>query len=140
MRSSRAAVPLRRCKASSSGQAKMILCPSTIRKLSAIPGRGYLENRDASSRLRAGREPIGYRYEQAAKTGRLGFLSERQARKVISDIFEISNREVLPSDSIVDFFNRWLTNVKVETSPKTCERYGGIVARFLKWLGPRKTL
>src|SRR5260221_7569709 len=55
MRSSRAAVPLRRCKASSSGQAKMTLCPSTIRKLSGIPGRGYLENRGAASELRSGR-------------------------------------------------------------------------------------
>ena len=85
-------------------------------------------------------QQIADRYETAAKTGRLGFLAERQARKVIGEIYEISNREVLPSDSVQDFFNRWLISVKVESSPKTYQRYTGIVDRFLRWLGPRAAL
>jgi integrase len=86
------------------------------------------------------RKKIADRYEQAAKTARLGFLVERQARKVIGDIFEISNREALPSDTIAEFFPRWLESVKVQCSPKTYQRYFGVVEQFLKWLGPRVAL
>ena len=85
-------------------------------------------------------QKIADRYEETAKTARAGFLSERQARKVISEIYEISNREVLSGDSIEGFFSRWLKNVQVESSPKTYQRYSGVVERFLKWLGPRAAL
>ncbi|MGA8479277.1 MAG: phage integrase SAM-like domain-containing protein [Chthoniobacterales bacterium] len=85
-------------------------------------------------------QKIADRYEAAAKTARLGFLAERQARKVIGEIYEISNREVLPSDSVEHFFKRWLTSVKVESSPKTYQRYNGIVDKFLRWLGQRKAI
>jgi hypothetical protein len=48
-------------------------------------------------------------YEDAARQARLGFLVEQQARKVIGEIYEISTRERLRSDSVRDFFTRgWL--------------------------------
>ena len=85
-------------------------------------------------------QKIADQYEDAARQARLGFLVERQARKVIGKIYEISAREELRSDSIRDFFTRWLERVNVESSPKTYQRYEGVTARFLAWLGPRATL
>jgi integrase len=85
-------------------------------------------------------QKIADQYEDAARQARLGFLTERQARKVIGEIYEISSREKLRSDSIGDFFTHWLGRVKVESSPKTFQRYEGVTARFLEWLGPRATL
>jgi integrase len=82
-------------------------------------------------------QKIADRYETASNVGRTGFLVERQARKIVSEIYEISNREVLASDSVAQFFTRWLESVKVESSPKTYQRYSGIVAKFIRWLGPR---
>ena len=85
-------------------------------------------------------QKIADRYGEAAHTARLGFLAERQARRVIGDIYAISNREVLPTDSVEDFFTRWLDSKKVDSSPKTFQRYSGIVSRFFEWLGPRVKL
>ena len=85
-------------------------------------------------------QKIADQYEDAARQASLGFLAERQARKVIGEIYEISSREKLRSDSVQDFFTRWLGRVKVESSPKTYQRYEGVTARFLEWLGPRATL
>ena len=82
-------------------------------------------------------QKIADRFDAAAKTARMGLLVERQARKVIADIYEISNRHTLASDSIAVFFNRWLSQIKVEARPKTHRRYTGIVQQFLHWLGPR---
>lgn len=85
-------------------------------------------------------QKIADQFEDAARQARLGFLVERQARKVIGEIYEISSREKLRSDSVRDFFTRWLSRVKVESSPKTFQCYGGITRQFLEWLGPRAAL
>jgi integrase len=83
---------------------------------------------------------IADQFEQAARRGRAGLLTEQQARRVIGEIYELVNHEELQTDSIADFFTRWLERVKVESSPKTFQRYGSIVARFLHWLGPKGNL
>jgi hypothetical protein len=48
---------------------------------------------------------------------------------VIGEIYEISTREKLRGDGIGDFFTRWLERVKVESSPKTYQRYEGVTKR-----------
>src|SRR6478672_11611795 len=68
-------------------------------------------------------QKIADQFEDAARQARLGFLVERQARKVIGEIYEISTRERLRSDSIRDFFTRWLARVGVELNHKTFRRY-----------------
>jgi integrase len=83
---------------------------------------------------------IADHYEQAAKTARLGLLTSTQARKVLGEIYQISNREELPPDTIGEFFPRWLTGVKIQSGAKTYQRYSGITTRFLKWLGPKCAL
>jgi integrase len=79
---------------------------------------------------------IAGRYEEAARAGRAGLLAEVQARKVIGEIFEISNRKQLRTESSNAFFTRWLGSGKEEWGAKTYDRYSGIVRRFLEWLGP----
>jgi integrase len=86
---------------------------------------------------RARAQKIADRYGEAAHTGRLGFLAERQARKVIGDIYEISNREFLTLETVRAFFERWIKTKRAEAGHKTYTRYAGVVAQFLEWLGPR---
>jgi integrase len=81
---------------------------------------------------------IGERYEAAAHHARLGFLAARQARKVIGDIFEISNREPLPSDTVKTFFEDWIATKKVTAGHKTYTRCHGIIREFLRWLAPAR--
>jgi integrase len=85
-------------------------------------------------------QKIADRYEGTAAQASLGFLVERQARKVIGEIYEISTREKLRSDSVQDFFTRWLERVHVELNHKTFKRYEGVTGEFLNWLGPRASL
>ena len=80
-------------------------------------------------------QKIADRYEAAAHMARIGGLAARQARKLIGEIYEISNREPLPSDTIEDYFNRWSQGLKITHGHKTAVRYSGIVRDFLKWLG-----
>jgi integrase len=83
---------------------------------------------------------IAERFEGVSAIASQGLLTAKHARKILGEIYEISNRESLPSDTIGEFFPRWLASVKVQCSPKTYQRYCGVVERFLKWLGPRQAL
>jgi integrase len=83
---------------------------------------------------------IADQYEQAAKQGRAGLLVERQARKVIADIYQIANRETLRSETIGAYFTGWLERKKREVTPATFTRYSGIVTELLSWLGGRAAL
>jgi hypothetical protein len=70
----------------------------------------------------------------------MGLLADRQARKVIGDIYQISNRAVLRDETIRGYFTGWLERKERETTNATFRRYSGIVAEFLKWLGSRAEL
>jgi integrase len=82
-------------------------------------------------------QKIADHFEEASRNARLGFLVERQARKVIGHIYRISNRETLPDETIKGYFTSWVERKKREAGRQTFLRYSGIVAEFLKWLGPR---
>jgi integrase len=81
-------------------------------------------------------QKIADRYELTAHLGRMGGLAAKQARKVIGEIYEISTREPLPSDTIEDYFKRWKEGLKITHGHKTSVRYSSIIRDFLKWLGP----
>jgi len=85
-------------------------------------------------------QKIADRYADAARLGRMGLLADRQARKVIADIYQISNRDTLRDETISGYFTGWLERKERETTSATFRRYSGIVAEFLKWLGPRAEL
>jgi Phage integrase SAM-like domain len=70
----------------------------------------------------------------------MGLLADRQERKVIADIYQISNRGILRDETISGYFTAWLERKERETTAATFRRYSGIVAEFLKWLGSRAEL
>jgi hypothetical protein len=51
---------------------------------------------------------IADQYEEAARLAGMGRLAERQARQVIGEIYRISNRQELPSQTISEFFAAWV--------------------------------
>ncbi len=64
-------------------------------------------------------------------------LTEAQARKVVSDIFEQIHGEQLYHATLRKFLTDWMTNKKSETSPGTHKRYQNAVDKLLDFLGDR---
>jgi integrase len=64
-------------------------------------------------------------------------LTEAQARKVVSDIFEQIHGEQLYHATVRKFLTDWMTNKKSETSPGTHKRYQNAVDKLLSFLGDR---
>jgi len=64
-------------------------------------------------------------------------LTEAQARKVVSDIFEQIHGEQLYHATVRKFLTDWMTNKKIETSPGTHKRYQNAVDKLLIFLGDR---
>jgi integrase len=98
-------------------------------------GRRVQRSTKETDRKRA--QKIADQYEGVADTGRMGLLTERQARKVIGEIFQISNRHALVSETIGDYFTRWLASKKNRIGHKSFLRYSNLIDTLLKWIGPR---
>ena len=64
-------------------------------------------------------------------------LTEAQARKVVSDIYEQIHGEQLYHSTTRKFFEDWMANKKSETSPGTHKRYQNAVDKMLVFLGDR---
>lgn len=64
-------------------------------------------------------------------------LTEAQARKVVSDIFEQIHGEALFHSSARKFLTDWMNNKKSETTPGTHKRYQNAVDKLLAFLGER---
>lgn len=64
-------------------------------------------------------------------------LTEAQARKVVSDIYEQLHGEQLYHATTRKFFTEWMENKKSETSPGTHKRYQNAVDKLLNLLGDR---
>ncbi|MEO7699610.1 MAG: tyrosine-type recombinase/integrase [Opitutus sp.] len=64
-------------------------------------------------------------------------LTEAQARKVVSDIYEQIHGEQLYHSTTRKFFTDWMANKKSETSPGTHKRYQNAVDKMLVFLGDR---
>jgi len=80
---------------------------------------------------------IANAFEDAAQEGRRGRFTEFQARKVIGDIYAISNGDQLASSTIQDFFESWLKRKEIEATPKTHERYQTAIHHVLRFLGAK---
>ena len=76
---------------------------------------------------------IAQKYETAYRLK----LTEAQARKVVSDIFEQIHGEQLYHATTKKFFADWMANKKHETSPGTHKRYQNAVDKLIEFLGPR---
>jgi integrase len=64
-------------------------------------------------------------------------LTEAQARKVVSDIYEQLHGEQLYHSTTRKFFTDWIANKKSEMSAGSCKRYQNTVDKVLNFLGDR---
>jgi integrase len=82
-------------------------------------------------------EAVARELQKAARQARDGNLQEFAARKVIGDLYEISNGEPLPSSKIRSYFESWLARKKLETAPATYRKYADVVRQLLAFFGLR---
>ncbi len=75
--------------------------------------------------------------ERASRLGRQGQLTEVQARKVISDIYQRSTEESLPFEDTATYLLEWVSSKAVTRAPGTAIRYKRIVEEFLTFLDKR---
>jgi integrase len=100
-------------------------------------GSQFLLNAREARRLA---ERVALAYEDAAREGKAGLLTEQKARKTIADVFSLANKGNMPSSSIREYLERWLEKKNLEATEKTHQRYAGVVELLLKFLGTRASL
>jgi integrase len=76
-------------------------------------------------------------WERAAKLARRGTLTQVQALKVVSEIYENANQEPLNSADTTTFLNDWIASKKLTAAPGTARRYEDIVKAFLEKLADK---
>src|SRR5437879_913162 len=76
-------------------------------------------------------------WDKAARSAREGNFQDLAARKTISDIYELTNGQVLPSSKARSYFESWLEQKKHETADSTHRKYCDTVKQFLSFLGHR---
>jgi len=65
-------------------------------------------------------------------------LLERQARKIIGEIYQLRNAGAsLPGSTAGDFLEKWIANKSRETAPSTASSYRNAIRKFLSTLGPK---
>ena len=64
-------------------------------------------------------------------------LIESQARKVVSDMYEMINATPLASPSVSEYRARWLGSRKSDVRPVTLRHYADTTSEFVRWLGNR---
>jgi integrase len=66
-----------------------------------------------------------------------GKIAEKQARKIIAEIYEMVNGETLPGSTARDFFTKWIENKKRETAESTARSYRDCINKFIAELGKK---
>ena len=74
--------------------------------------------------------------EKLEEAGR-GKLAEKQARKIIAEIYQMVNRDAMPGSKARDFFTKWVENKRRETAESTARRYHDVVQHFIAALGKK---
>jgi integrase len=98
-------------------------------------GRRIQRSTKQSDRRKA--QVIADKWEEAAKLAGEKRLGEKQARRVLSEIYQVLNDEPLPSSSAREFLEGWAERRKADTAPRTHAAYGQVCRDFLETLGPR---
>lgn len=88
-----------------------------------------------SDRKRA--QAIANAWEKAAKLASERRLGEAQARKVLSDIYEVTSGEALASATARDFLSKWPERKKDSISHRTWQAYTQVARDFIESLGVR---
>jgi integrase len=82
-------------------------------------------------------EAVASGFQRAADLARKGTLTQVQALKVVSEIYEAVNQEPLNSADTSSFFRDWVESKKLTTAKGTARRYGDVVKLFLAHLGDK---
>jgi len=80
---------------------------------------------------------IANQFDDAARDGGRGLLTETQARKVIADIYARANQATLPGSTIGEYCESWLKRKEIESGERTHERYSAALGHFRKIIGPK---
>lgn len=64
-------------------------------------------------------------------------LTEVQLRDAYGQISEEINGRRLNFETAEAFFNRWLSDKKIERKEASVEKYAGVIRRFLQFIGPK---
>jgi integrase len=104
---------------------------------SETPSTEFILNAREAKRLA---ERVALAFEDAARNGKAGFLTEQKARKAIADVFSLANKDAMPSSTIRQFLDSWLKRKELEASEKTHQRYARVVELLLEFLGSRARL
>lgn len=66
-----------------------------------------------------------------------GKLTEKQARKIIGEIYQLVNSEPMPGTAATDYFGKWTANKIRETADATGRRYSEVAQQFVTHLGKK---
>jgi integrase len=76
-------------------------------------------------------------WEQLAKAGRAGRLTESHCRKVIAEMYERTVGEPLHFKTVREYLTEWVESKKNETELRAWLKYDQIVTEFLAHVGPK---
>lgn len=97
---------------------------------------GKQRQRSSKETDRAKALRIASHYEEAYRK----LTTESQVRRVFAGIYEEIHGQPLQCSKAEAYFNSWVSRKKVETDPRTAQRYEQIVKRFVDYLGDRASL
>jgi integrase len=92
-----------------------------------------------STKLASRKKALGVclEWEKSADQGRAGNLTEAQTRKVLNTILENTGQAPMQTEAIHDYFTNWINGKELANKPRTAERYGTVVKKFLASLGQK---
>jgi integrase len=82
-------------------------------------------------------EKLADEWEQLAKAGRAGRLTESHCRKVIAEMYERTVGEPLHFKTACEYLNDWVESKKNETEQRAFLKYEQIVDEFLAHIGTK---
>lgn len=98
-------------------------------------GRRAFKSTKKTNRKEA--EEVCRGWQRAVDLGKRGNLTEVQARKVVSEIYERANGEMIQFTGLADYLKSWIASKELTTARGTSRRYGDTVKMFLNFLGER---
>ena len=104
----------------------------------APDGRRVQRSTKQSKRKQA--QAVANEWEKAARLAGEKRLGEAQARRVLSDIYEMVNNEPLRSAIARDFLTLWAEKKKTDTALRTYQAYVQVTRDFVKSLGERASV
>jgi integrase len=101
---------------------------------------GRRTNRSTGTTDKKEAQRVANKFEDASEEAKVGRFTESRARKTISEIFAIANKDFLPSSNIKDYLESWLQAKQLEVGEKTHRKYAEVVGQFLQFLGAKAHL